>query len=65
MDIFKKHLTERNKVMDEQTLCKKCYLKKHKLSKKNIERMVMSNWKEECDCCHKIDKIVLDIEEDD
>lgn len=51
--------------MDEQTLCKKCFLKKNKLSKKNIERIVMSNWKEECDCCHKIDKIVLDIREDD
>lgn len=65
MVISKKHLIKGENIMDEQTLCKKCFLKKNKLSKKNIERIVMSNWKEECGCCHKIDKIVLDIREDD
>lgn len=49
---------------EEAVLCKKCYLKRHKLSKKHIEKMVMSNWKEECECCGHIDKIVLDIEEE-
>lgn len=51
--------------MEENNLCRKCYIRKYKLSKKNIDKMIMSNWKEECDCCHKIDKIVLDIGEDD
>ena len=50
---------------EEATLCKKCYLKKNKLSKKNIDRMILSNWKEECENCGHIDKIVLDIEEED
>lgn len=50
--------------MEENNLCRKCYIRKYKLSKKNIDKMIMSNWKEECDCCHKIDKIVLDIGED-
>lgn len=51
--------------MDENaTLCKKCFLKKHKLSRKNVDRIVMSNWREECDNCGHIDRIVIDIEED-
>lgn len=51
--------------MDESVLCKKCFMKKHKLSKKNIDRIILSHWKEECECCGKIDKIVVDIEEDE
>ena len=51
--------------MDEAVLCKKCFMKKHKLSKKNIDRIILSNWREECECCGKIDKIVIDIEEDE
>lgn len=50
--------------MDESTLCKKCFLKKHKLSKKNINRIVLSNWREECECCRHIDKVVIDIMEE-
>ena len=51
--------------MEEQNLCKKCFCKKHKLSKKTIERMVFSNWREECDNCGHIDKIVIDFMEED
>lgn len=51
--------------MEYESLCKKCYLKKHKLSKKHINHMVFTPYMEECDCCHKIDKLVEYIEEDD
>lgn len=50
---------------EEATLCKKCYMKKHKLNKKNINRIILSNWREECENCGHIDKIVLDIEEEE
>lgn len=50
---------------ENKNYCRKCYIRKYKPSKKNIERIVLSHWKEECDNCHKIDKIVLDIREDD
>ena len=51
--------------MEYENLCKKCYLKKHKLSKKNINRIVFTSYMEECDCCHKIDKLVEYIMEED
>lgn len=44
--------------------CKKCFLKKHKLSKKNIERIVFTTYMEACACCGKIQKLVDYIEED-
>ena len=68
MDISKKHLTERNKIMNETdygVYCKKCFLKKHKLSKKNIERIVFTPYVEACACCGKVEKLVDDIGEDD
>ena len=65
MDISKKHLIERNKIMEEQTLCRKCYLKKHKLSKKHIDRIVFTPYVEKCDNCGKTEKLVDYIEEDE
>lgn len=50
---------------DFNTLCKRCYLKKYKISKKNINQIILSNWREECECCGKIDKIVVDIKDAD
>lgn len=50
---------------EEATLCKNCYKKKFKLSKKNIGKIILSNWREECSYCGHIDKIVIDIEEDE
>jgi len=48
-----------------ENLCKKCFLKKHKLSRKNIDRIVFAPYAEECDCCHQITTLVDYIEEDD
>ena len=45
--------------------CKKCYLKKHKLSKKHIDRIVFTPYVEKCDNCGKIEKLVDYIEEDE
>lgn len=68
MVTFKKHLIkERIKGMNETDYgiyCKKCFLKKHKLSKKNIERIVFTPYMEACACCGKIQKLVDDIKED-
>ena len=68
MDISKKYLTERNKIMNEidyGIYCKKCFLKKHKLSKKNLDRIVYTPYVEECANCGKKEKLVDYIEEDD
>ena len=48
-----------------ENLCKKCYMKKHKLSKKNIDRIVFTPYAEECDGCRQITTLVDYIEEDD
>ena len=44
---------------------KKCFLKKHKLSKKNIERIVYTPYAEECECCGKVEKLVDYIEDEE
>ena len=49
---------------DYGVYCKKCFLKKHKLSKKNIERIVFTPYVEACACCGKVEKLVDDIGED-
>lgn len=51
--------------MEYENLCKKCYLKKHKLSKKHINHMVFTPYMEVCDCCGKIEKLVEYIEEEE
>ena len=37
--------------------CKKCFLKKHKLSKKNLDRIVYTPYVEECTNCGKKEKL--------
>lgn len=49
---------------DYGVYCKKCFLKKHKMSKKNIERIIFTHYMEACACCGKAQKLVEDIEED-
>jgi hypothetical protein len=46
-----------------ETLCRKCYIKYYKPSKKEITKMVMSEEKYECDCCHRVGEIVEYVEE--
>ena len=40
------------------SLCKKCYIRIMKPTKKEIKKMVMSDERYECSCCHKKDFIV-------
>ena len=46
-----------------ENLCKKCYIKIMKPTKKEIKKMVMSEEEYECDCCHKTDYIVEYLED--
>lgn len=39
-------------------LCKKCFIKKFKPSKKEISKIVLTEYKMECSCCHREDYIV-------
>ena len=64
MDLLKRG----GKIMNEfkfGTYCKKCFLRKYKLSKKNVDRIIYTPYIETCECCGKIEKLVDDIEEDD
>ena len=44
-------------------LCKKCYIKVMRPTKKEIKKMVMSEETYGCDCCHKTDYIVEYVED--
>lgn len=44
-------------------LCKKCYIKVMRPSKKEIKKMVMSEEQYQCDCCNKTDYIVEYVED--
>jgi hypothetical protein len=44
-------------------LCKKCYIKVMRPTKKEIKKIVMSEEEYTCDCCHKICSIVEYVEE--
>lgn len=46
-----------------ENLCKKCYIKIMKPTKKEIKKMVMSEVEYQCDCCHKTDYIVEYVED--
>lgn len=46
-----------------ESLCKKCYIRIMKPTKKEIKKMVMSDEEYQCDCCGKTDSIVEYIEE--
>lgn len=46
-----------------ENLCKKCYIRIMKPTKKEIKKMVMSDEQYECDCCHKTDYVVEYLED--
>ena len=46
-----------------ESLCKKCYIRIMKPTKKEIKKMVMSDDEYQCDCCHKTDYIVDYVED--
>lgn len=46
-----------------ENLCRKCYIKIMKPTKKEIKKMVMSEEQYQCDCCHKNDHIVEYLED--
>jgi hypothetical protein len=46
-----------------ENLCKKCYIRIMKPTKKEIKKMVMSDEQYQCDCCHKTDYIVEYLED--
>ena len=46
-----------------ENLCKKCYIRIMKPTKKEIKKMVMSDENYTCDCCGKYDCIVEYIED--
>lgn len=47
----------------EQSLCRKCFIKHCRPTKKEIKKMVMSDEQYECDCCHKTDYVVEYLED--
>ena len=47
----------------EQILCRKCFIKHCKPTKKEIEKMVMSEDQYECDCCGKLSYTVEYVED--
>ena len=46
-----------------ENLCKKCYIRIMKPTKKEIKKIVMSEEEYQCDCCHKTDYIVEYVED--
>ena len=52
-----------NKQECYSNLCKKCYIRINKPTKKEIKKMVMSEDEYQCDCCHKTDYIVEYVED--
>lgn len=46
-----------------ENLCKKCYIRIMKPTKKEIKKMVMSEEDYQCDCCHKTGPIVEYVED--
>lgn len=46
-----------------ESLCKKCYIRIMKPTKKEIKKMVMSEEQYPCDCCNKTDYIVEYVED--
>lgn len=46
-----------------ENLCKRCFVKINNPTKKEIGKIVMSEEKYECNCCHRIIEIVEYVEE--
>lgn len=45
-------------------LCKACYIRIMKSSKKEIKKIVMTPYETECECCHKTKQVVDYVEDD-
>lgn len=48
-----------------EVLCKKCYVRRMKPSKRDIKHLVMSEENERCECCGRIGQVVEYIEDGD
>ena len=46
-----------------ENLCRKCYIKVMRPTKKEIKKIVMSDEKYTCSCCRKMDYIVEYVED--
>lgn len=46
-----------------ESLCKKCYIRIMKPTKKEIKKMIMSDEPYHCDCCGKIEYVVEYVED--
>lgn len=44
-------------------MCKKCYVKNNKLTKKEISKIVLTEYKDKCSCCGRTDFLVDYIED--
>ena len=47
----------------DQQLCRKCFIKHLKPTKKEIKKLVMSEEEYQCDCCHKTAQVVEYLED--
>lgn len=43
-------------------LCKNCWIKKTHPKKKFIKHIILSNYKEQCRNCGRVEKLVIDID---
>lgn len=39
-------------------LCKQCYVQLRKPSKKEVKKMILTTYKDRCENCHKVDRLV-------
>ena len=39
-------------------LCKQCYVSLKKPSKKEVKKVVLTTYKDQCENCHKVDRLV-------
>ena len=44
-------------------MCRKCYIKIERPSKKEISKIVLTEYKSQCSCCKKMDYIVDYVED--
>ena len=50
---------------ENECLCKKCFVKLCKPSKKDIKKIVLTEYDEECDNCHRVGPCVEYLEDGD
>ena len=46
-----------------ENLCRKCFIKINKPTKKEVSKIVMTKYKEECDCCRRKEPVVDYVED--